>query len=177
MLSLRKFQLISAFLLLCLLVTVFALPVQAGRSAQTVPTAGPSPTRQASSTPQDGSNETPPAPTAILATSQVGGIQPTQTTTQTATQPTATTNPVSTGTLPATVTLIATDTPQSIANNQPVATRVAKATQVSLPTLQPAAAAKDSSLAGAWCFPIGALILAVVIITVIKRISASSQKT
>jgi hypothetical protein len=178
MLSSHKFQFISALLLLCLLVTVIAQPVQAGRSAQTVPTAGPSPTRQASSTPQDNNAEvTPPAPTAILATSQTGGIQPTLTATRTSTQPPATKKPASSATSPATATLSATDTPQSLANNQPVSTKVPEVSQASLPTLQPAAAAKDTSLAGAWCYPIGALILVVVIITVLKRIGTPGQKS
>lgn len=170
MLTTRKFQLISALLFICLLIGLIIQPVKASPSAQTVPTAGPSPTKQASSTPEDNSN--PPPPTAVLATSALGGIQPSATATPTLT-PTVTVT--ATNSTADTTTPQPTFTQTAVPTDHPVATQVAQVTQEVLPTLPTVVASAQVSQAGAWCYPIGALILAVLIVTVVRRLSSSPK--
>jgi hypothetical protein len=162
--KLRPYLWIGIILVVCLLVIGVVQPAQADRSAQTVPTAGPSHTPATNDTPDPGAN---PPPTAILATSPVGGVQPTRTPTLTQTLPAgatplAETPPVETATSQPT---IATEAPPD-----PTATAQAmQATLTLLPTLPTAVSAREALPGGAWCFPIGVLILGGLVLFLSKR--------
>ena len=169
MLHLRMQNLFRVILFVGLLVICTALPVQAGRSAQTVPTAGPPPTAISGETPN--TDSPPPAPTAVLATSPVGGVQPTVTVTDRPTQ----TPPPGATLPPPTPTVVATATAASQASPTQASTAI-KATLTSLPTLVSAAPAVEEQPGGPWCFPIGILLLVIVIWIIYRQARRKGEK-
>lgn len=167
----RTKHLLMMALVICLLSAWAAVPVQAGQAAQTVPTAGPSPTPRPVEDPGGGASD--PAPTAVLATSPVQGIQPTATPTQTqtaATQP-ATQPAASATSVPASNTAPA-QTQPAFTETAVQATKV-QATKTMLPTLVSAAPASPVSPAGALCYPAGVLALGGLLWVVLKFVRRS----
>lgn len=177
MLPSRKLLLILA-IVLCLLAADLAQPVNAGRSAQTVPTAGPRPTQDVASTPQEGSNPGQPAPTAVLATSPVTGLQPSPSASPTPTR-TVKAPPAGLSNAAATATAAPqspSETPGAISTKLPAASESGPSGQNVLPTLPTAVAGEETAQAAVWCYPVFALILAGLVLLISKWMRSRGPK-